>query len=225
MLIYAHRGASRDFPEHSLAAYREAIRQGADGFECDVRLTRDRQIICWHDRDTKRMTGENVRIADATLADLTFAKPLLFSDLLDLAIKNKKNIAVETKHPVPTRGLIEKNLLELLHSREAEIRKAGIDISIMSFSWNAVSRAKESGFNTVFLFIHTFAALFTPTPTVGPSLAAIRKNPDIVKRFHDDGKKVFVWTVNDDEDVRLCARAGVDVIMSDIPAQARKALG
>ena len=224
MLIYAHRGASRDFPEHSIDAYREAIKQGADGFECDVRLTRDRQIICWHDADTKRMTGQKVRIADATLANLEFAQPILFSELLDLAIKNKKNIAVETKHPVPTRGLIEVQLLELLHAREAEIRKAGIDISIMSFSWNAVSRSKESGFNTVFLFTHAFASAFTPTPSVGPSLAAVRKNPAIVKRFHDDGKKVFVWTVNNGEDVRLCADAGVDVIMSDIPAQARKAL-
>jgi len=225
MLIYAHRGASREFPEHSLSAYQEAIRQGADGFECDVRLTRDRQIICWHDNDTKRMTSEKVRIADATYADLAFAEPLLFSELLDMAIKKKKHIAVETKHPVPSRGLIEKNLLQLLHSREGEIRKAGIDISIMSFSWNAVSRAKESGFNTVFLFTHPFGSLLTPTPSAGPSMSMIRKDPTIVKRLHDDGKKVFVWTVNDDDDVRLCEQAGVDVIMSDIPAQARKALG
>jgi len=39
-LIYAHRGASADFPEMSFAAYREAISQGADGFECDLRLTK-----------------------------------------------------------------------------------------------------------------------------------------------------------------------------------------
>ena len=224
MLIYAHRGASRDFPEHSLAAYNEAIKQGADGFECDVRLTRDRELICWHDRDTERMTGQKIRIADARFADLAFAEPIRFSELLDLALKNKKNIAVETKHPAPTRGLVEKKLLEILHSREAEIRKAGIDISIMSFSWNAVSRAKESGFNTVFLFTHAFASILTPTPSVGPSIAAIRKKPGIVRRFHEDGKKVFVWTVNEASDVQLCAQAGVDVIMSDIPAQARKAL-
>ena len=41
MLIYAHRGASADFPEHTLAAYEGAVAQGADGFECDLRLTKD----------------------------------------------------------------------------------------------------------------------------------------------------------------------------------------
>ena len=55
MLIYAHRGASSDFVEGSKAAYEGAITQGADGFECDVRLTKDRQIICYHDRNTIRL--------------------------------------------------------------------------------------------------------------------------------------------------------------------------
>ncbi len=55
MLIYAHRGASIDFTEGSKAAYLGALAQGADGFECDVRLTKDKQIICYHDSDTKRL--------------------------------------------------------------------------------------------------------------------------------------------------------------------------
>jgi len=49
MRIYAHRGASGDFPEGSKQAYLAAVEQGADGFECDVRLTKDKQIICYHD--------------------------------------------------------------------------------------------------------------------------------------------------------------------------------
>jgi len=48
MLIYAHRGASGEFPEGTEAAYLAAISQAADGFECDVRLTKDNQIICYH---------------------------------------------------------------------------------------------------------------------------------------------------------------------------------
>lgn len=46
MRIYAHRGASGEFIEGSQVAYLAAIEQGCDGFECDVRLTKDRQIIC-----------------------------------------------------------------------------------------------------------------------------------------------------------------------------------
>ena len=111
MLIYAHRGASAEFPEGSLAAYKAAITQGADGFECDVRLTKDLQIICYHDANTKRLTGIELEIAKTDYEQLKkSANPLLFTELLDLAIKNKKHLAIETKHPTPTGGLIEKEL-------------------------------------------------------------------------------------------------------------------
>ena len=63
MRIYAHRGASGDFPEGSKQAYLAAIEQGADGFECDVRLTKDKQIICYHDKDTKRLANLDLEIA------------------------------------------------------------------------------------------------------------------------------------------------------------------
>jgi len=46
MKIYAHRGYSEKFPEGSKIAYLEAVKAGADGFECDVRLTKDREIVC-----------------------------------------------------------------------------------------------------------------------------------------------------------------------------------
>ncbi|MGC5410538.1 glycerophosphodiester phosphodiesterase family protein, partial [Streptomyces sp. DT225] len=47
--VIAHRGASDDAPEHTLAAYRKAIEDGADALECDVRLTADGHLVCVHD--------------------------------------------------------------------------------------------------------------------------------------------------------------------------------
>ena len=52
--MVAHRGASGDRPEHTLAAYELALAQGADGLECDVRLTRDGHLVCVHDRTIDR---------------------------------------------------------------------------------------------------------------------------------------------------------------------------
>ena len=49
-LVVAHRGASASRPEHTLAAYELALAEGADGLECDVRLTRDGHLVCVHDR-------------------------------------------------------------------------------------------------------------------------------------------------------------------------------
>ena len=57
MKIYAHRGASIDFPEMTMDAYKAAVDQGADGMECDVRLTKDNQMLLWHDADMKRTAG------------------------------------------------------------------------------------------------------------------------------------------------------------------------
>ena len=50
MKIFAHRGFSHKFPEGSRAAYEGAVNAGADGFECDVRLIRGGEIICFHDQ-------------------------------------------------------------------------------------------------------------------------------------------------------------------------------
>ncbi len=226
MLIYAHRGASSEFPEGSRAAYEAAISLGADGFECDVRLTRDLQIICYHDSNTKRLTGIDLEIAKSDYTELKkVANPYLFSDLLDLAIKNKKHLAIETKHPAPTGGLIESELHKLLNQRAAEIKASGINISIMSFSWFATQRNIRAGFESVYLFAEPLLINLNTAGVIGPALQIIKNNPDFVKQQKSKGRRVFVWTVNDPIDVKLCADAGVDVIMSDNPAQARKVLG
>lgn len=59
--VIAHRGASAHRAEHTLAAYVLALEQGADGLECDVRLTRDGYLVCVHDRRVDRTsTGRDV---------------------------------------------------------------------------------------------------------------------------------------------------------------------
>lgn len=69
-LVFAHRGASAVHAEHTLAAYEAALDQGADGLECDVRLTSDGHLVCLHDRRIDRTsTGWGV-VSTKTLADL-----------------------------------------------------------------------------------------------------------------------------------------------------------
>ena len=68
--LIGHRGASHDAPENTLAAFRLAWEQGADGIEGDFRLTRDGEIVCLHDPTTRRTAGVRLSVADATLAQL-----------------------------------------------------------------------------------------------------------------------------------------------------------
>ncbi len=70
MEIIAHRGASHDAPENTLAAARLAWAQSADALECDVQLTRDGRLAVIHDHDTRRLAGVTGRVAEITLAEL-----------------------------------------------------------------------------------------------------------------------------------------------------------
>src|SRR5580692_2426000 len=68
--VVAHRGASASRPEHTLAAYDLALREGADGLECDVRLTRDGHLVCVHDRKLDRTSNGRGLVSGKTLAEL-----------------------------------------------------------------------------------------------------------------------------------------------------------
>jgi glycerophosphoryl diester phosphodiesterase len=69
-LVFAHRGSSIAEPEHTLAAYMRAIKEGADGVECDVRLTRDGHLVCVHDRRLDRTSNGSGVVSTHTLAQL-----------------------------------------------------------------------------------------------------------------------------------------------------------
>ena len=226
MLIYANRGASSDFKEGSKAAYIGAIAQGADGFECDVRLTKDKQIICYHDRDTKRLSNIDLKISKSSYKELKAkVDPYRLDELLDLSISNKKDLIIESKHPVPTGAMIEKLVHKLLLSRNTEIKNSGIRISLISFSYLATLRNLKSGYETGYLAKNSKLIKINPAPVIWLDINIVRQNQKVISDQHKKGKKVFVWTVNEAADLHLCAKEGVDAVITDKPEQARKLLG
>jgi glycerophosphoryl diester phosphodiesterase len=218
MLIYAHRGASIDFTEGSKAAYLGALAQGADGFECDVRLTKDKQIICYHDSDTKRLSNIDLKIAKSNYEELKAkVDPYRLDELLDLSISNKKDLVIELKHPVTTGALIEKLVHKLLSSRDAEIKNSGIQISLISFSYLATLRNLKSGYQTGYLVKNLNLVKLNPAPVIALNINIVRQNPKVIADQHKKGKTVFVWTVNEASDLLLCAKEGVDAVITDKP--------
>ena len=117
--MVAHRGASAERPEHTMAAYELALTEGADGVECDVRLTRDGHLVCVHDRRVDRTSNGTGLVSEMTLAELlkldygswhsssTDDGPqdntglLTLDDLVALVLDWKRpvKIFIETKHP------------------------------------------------------------------------------------------------------------------------------
>jgi glycerophosphoryl diester phosphodiesterase len=226
MRIYAHRGASGEFAEGSEAAYLAAIEQGSDGFECDVRLTKDKQIICYHDKDAKRLSNLDLKIADTNYDQLKKAiNPLKLEQLLDLAIKSKKDLVIETKHPVPTGGEIERAVHKLLKNKSKEIDQSGIQIFLISFSFLATLRNKKSSYKSGYLVSKKILAKFNPTDLIAANIEIIRSDHSFVLKQMKKGKQVIVWTVNDEDDLKLCQDLGVKAVITDYPERARKILG
>jgi len=220
VLIYAHRGASADFPEMSRAAYLGAVDQGADGFECDLRLTRDRVLICWHDNDLQRIAGSPLVVAQSTLAQLRAVTEILtFDELLEIALSHKKNLALETKHPVPSGGAVERALLKILGEKRARIEESGIDIAIMSFSWWAVRRVTRAGSKGVYLIAHRWQRAFSFFDAVGPGIFLLRNDRHLATKLARGDRKIFIWTVNTTQDLEIAHHAGAAVVMSDKPGE------
>jgi glycerophosphoryl diester phosphodiesterase len=141
--VVAHRGASQDEAEHTLAAYRRAIDDGADALECDVRLTRDGVLVCVHDRRVDRTSSGRGVVSTLELADLAEldfgswhrdddVDPLLTAGweapdtdrrqvltlerLIETVVDCGRpvELAIETKHPTRYAGLVELTLVDQL---------------------------------------------------------------------------------------------------------------
>ena len=222
MKIYAHRGSSGNNPEMTRMAYEVAIKEGADGLECDVRLSRDRKIVCIHDATTKRIAGRRLRVSRSTLEELQSVHELVtLEELLDLAISAKKDLLIETKHPNIYGGQIERRVLELLESKAVQINKAGIEVVVMSFSKFAERRVK-SDWVAGKVSKYYLPAVFSKSKISALDINLIAKYPALVSKISAKGSRVLVWTVNEDSDFGLCKKLGVDGVITNFPEIARR---
>jgi glycerophosphoryl diester phosphodiesterase len=231
MKIYAHRGASHDFPEMTMVAYENAVKQGADGFECDLRLTKDGVAVLWHDADLKRRANNAAVVHESTYAQLMAIYPQIVTldQFIDFGITEKKSLLLETKHPVPSRTEIENHVVQKLHKEAKRIEKAGIDITVMSFSWFAVERVKQldKSIALTYLIRETTPRLsvrYSSAHSIGPGIAQLRKKPALAQQIKSAGKKLNVWTVDEPSDIILCRHLGVDNLITNRPAFAREVL-
>jgi glycerophosphoryl diester phosphodiesterase len=231
MKIYAHRGASHDFPEMTMVAYENAVKQGADGFECDLRLTKDGVAVLWHDADLKRRANNAAVVHESTYAQLAAIYPQIVTldQFIDFGITEKKSLLLETKHPVPSRTEIENHVVQKLQKEAKRIEKAGIDITVMSFSWFAVERVKQLDKSIALTYLireatPRLSVRYTSAHSIGPGIAQLRKKPALAQQIKSAGKKLNVWTVDEPSDIILCRHLGVDNLITNRPAFAREVL-
>jgi glycerophosphoryl diester phosphodiesterase len=155
--------------------------------------------------------------------------------LLDLvAAQNRRvELAIEVKHPSRYAGQVERSLVSVLDEYGWAPRHAGDEspARIMSFSSSAVRRANRlaPGVRTVFLmepFVYRArgGALPAGVRIAGPSIEILRTRPESVRRWHQAGCEVHVWTVDEPADFELCLSLGVDAVITNRPRAMRTAL-
>ncbi|MFJ4899342.1 MULTISPECIES: glycerophosphodiester phosphodiesterase [unclassified Streptomyces] len=166
--VIAHRGASDDAPEHTLAAYRKAIEDGADALECDVRLTADGHLVCVHDRRVNRTSNGRGAVSALELSELAaldfgswkdrdesespdwdpvpgeLTSVLTLERLLELLVETRAagrplQLAIETKHPTRWAGQVEERLLHLLKRFELDAPPAEGPSPVRIMSFSARS--------------------------------------------------------------------------------------
>lgn len=214
-----------------MAAYEGAVKQGADGFECDLRLTKDGIVVLWHDADLKRRANNAAVVHESTYAQLVAIYPQIVTldQFIDFGITEKKSLLLETKHPVPSRTEIENQVVQKLHKEAKRIEKAGIDVTVMSFSWFAIERIKalDSKISTTYLlhdYTPWFSTRYSSAHSIGPGIELLRKKPALAQKIKAAGKKLNVWTVDEPSDIILCRHLGVDNLITNRPAFAREVL-
>jgi glycerophosphoryl diester phosphodiesterase len=170
--IVAHRGASDQHAEHTLTAYTQAIRDGADALECDVRLTRDGVLICVHDRRVDRTSDGSGVVSTLELSDLhdldfdswrskdILHDPITMADweepdhdrsgvlTLERLIQHVLDadrpvqLAIETKHPTRYAGLVEHALVNVLHKFGLDQPDGPSPVRVMSFAPTSLRRLR-----------------------------------------------------------------------------------
>lgn len=240
--IIAHRGASFDAPENTVAAARLAWEQGADALELDVRLTNDGQLAVIHDADTKRIAGAALTVNQATMAEL---KRLDVGRGKHAPYPSEEIPTLDemlTITPAGKRVFIEiKGGLEIVSELGRCFARCAIQpeqLVIISFDLAVARAAKKNLPHIEVAWILDYDAA-TRSQSVDDLIRQCRDggldgldlgvgwpiDAALVNRIHQAGLKVFVWTVDDPAVARRLENAGVDGFTTNRPGWLRDQLG
>jgi glycerophosphoryl diester phosphodiesterase len=227
--ITAHRGASADAPENTLAALRKSIEDGADFAEIDVQEIADGRIVLTHDTDLLRIAGVKRKIWEVTYEEIrTLDAGAWFSPefkgerfpLLEEAIdlsRGRLKLNIELKFNGHERKLVE-SVVRIIAEKDFES-----ECVISSLNYEALVEAgklspKLKRGYIVFEAVGNLSRLEVDFLAVRDKLAT----RDLIRSAHRSDMQVHVWTVNREANLVTFIDLGVDNILTDHPALARR---
>ncbi|GAB4204541.1 MAG: glycerophosphodiester phosphodiesterase [Sandaracinaceae bacterium] len=239
--LWAHRGASAHAPENTEAAFARAIADGADGVELDVRDAACGTVVVAHDPTLDRVARRPGVVADLTAAALSDIRVMdagcpngvpgfpTLDEAIDQVVGAGLRLNVEIKGDVPNRIRLAKRVASLL-ARRAPRERDAILISSFRPEILVATRAFGARVPVAFLFDaeHTgelrAAALWRVVRPDGLHPQHRLATRSAIARWKRRGLFVNAWTVEDEDRLRTLARDGIDGIITNDPARARRAL-
>lgn len=233
--IFAHRGASGYAPENTLEAFSLAMKQGADGIELDVQLTKDGEVVVVHDETIDRTSDGKGAVRDCTLQELkgfSFhnqmdeykgARIPTLKEVLELVKPGNMQVNIELKTGVYWYREIEKKTMQV-------VKEAGMEDRVIYSSFNHYSIQKvlenKADAETAYLYSDVILNVDKYAKETGvcglhPAIRHL-KMADFMEEYRESGLKVRVWTVNTEEDMRLFIQNDLEGVITNYPDKALK---
>ena len=221
-LNIGHRGAKGYVAENTLPSFKKAIDLGVDGIELDVHVCASGDLIVFHDFSLEKLTNGKGKVSDHTLKALKKLKVLqnyqipMLVEVLDL-VDRTCFVNVELKG--------NGTAAEACDIIETYVKKKGwaySDFIISSFKEDLLTKAftqnkniplavlTETNVDRAVAFAETISA-----EAINPDFTLL--NSDNVGQIHEKGYKIYVWTVNEPDDIKRMKKLGVDGIITDFP--------
>lgn len=219
----AHRGFSGKYPENTMLAFEKAVEMGADGIELDVQLTKDKEVVIFHDYTLERMTNGTGELKEYTLYELqaltlesgqwipTLSEYLSWADskdlftLIELKSNGVKESGLEEKvlEEVERKQMQEQVLLSSEYDNElVKIKQLAplIKCGLLVYPWNdsSLERAASIGVESVHPDVNDI---------IEETLTEVRNN----------GLETTLWTINDPEWMEWLVNLEADAIITDYP--------
>ena len=244
--IIAHRGASHDAPENTLAAMKLGYEQGADAGELDIHVSKDGKLVVIHDADTKRVAGVDKKVVDQTAAELAaldagkwgnwagkgFAEPIPTLDQVFPLVPGGKKLVIEIKSREETLPPLK----ELLGKSNLKPPQT----IIITFHYDVAAAAKKMFPDRKVYWLHDYKEdkQTGRFPDLGDLIQKAKKagvdglnlnhnfplDAAAVKRIKAAGLKLYVWTVDDTAKAKALIEAGADGITTNRPGAMRREL-
>lgn len=231
--IWAHRGASGYAPENTLEAFHLAVRQGADGVELDVQMTKDGYLVVVHDESIERVSDGYGCVRDFTLSELRsfnfnrthpeYARVQIptLEEVYECLKPTGMTINVELKTGVISYPGIEEAVVALTEGMGMTSQ-----VIFSSFNHRSVARVKKlcPEAKTGILFVDVMVDTVDYASRIGvealhPGLWHLRM-PGLAGEWLQSPLAVHVWTVNEEEDMKEMMALGVDAVITNYPDRA-----